>query len=72
MEDENQRAVSKLEIMKFVEENDLLYIGESSALADVNIKEVVETLMESIDYIFLFIFFIEIHEVQLKVVEKKV
>ena len=36
-----------MEIMRFVETNDLLYIGESSALADVNIKEVVETLMES-------------------------
>lgn len=33
--------------MKFASENNLLYIGESSALADVNIKEVVETLMES-------------------------
>ena len=33
--------------MKFVEDNNLLYIGESSALADINIKEVVETLMES-------------------------
>lgn len=33
--------------MKFVQENELLYIGESSALADINIKEVVETLMES-------------------------
>jgi len=33
--------------MKFVSDNDLLYIGESSALADINIKEVVEALMES-------------------------
>ncbi len=33
--------------MKFVQDNNLLYIGESSALADINIKEVVETLMES-------------------------
>jgi hypothetical protein len=33
--------------MKFVQDNELLYIGESSALADINIKEVVETLMES-------------------------
>jgi len=52
MEDENQRAVSKLEIMKFVQDNNLLYIGESSALADINIKEVVETLMESKRLIF--------------------
>lgn len=47
MEDENLRAVSKLDAMKFASDNNLLYIGESSALADVNIKEVVETLMES-------------------------
>ena len=33
--------------MNFAKENDLLYIGESSALADINIKEVVETLIES-------------------------
>ena len=48
MGDENLRAVTKLETMKFASENDLLYIGESSALADINIKEVVETLMEKI------------------------
>ena len=47
MEDESLRQVDKLEIIKFAAENELLYIGESSALADVNIKEVVETLMES-------------------------
>ena len=34
--------------MKFANENDLLYVGESSALADINIKEAVESLMESI------------------------
>ena len=34
-------------MLRFVEENQLLYIGESSALADINIKEVVETLMDS-------------------------
>jgi hypothetical protein len=33
--------------MKFARDNNLLYIGETSALADLNIKEVVETLMES-------------------------
>lgn len=47
MEDESQRKVTKLEIMKFASSNDLLYIGESSALADINIKETVENLMES-------------------------
>ena len=33
--------------MKFASSNDLVYIGESSALADINIKETVENLMES-------------------------
>ena len=47
MEDENQRQVTRLEIMKFASDHNLLFIGESSALADINIKEVVETLMES-------------------------
>lgn len=42
--------MSRIEIMKFAEDNNLLYIGESSALADINIKEVVETLMESKTY----------------------
>ena len=33
--------------MKFANDNDLIYVGESSALADINIKEAVENLMES-------------------------
>jgi hypothetical protein len=44
--------VTKLETMKFASDNNLLYIGETSALADMNIKEVVETLMESKDRIY--------------------
>ena len=60
MEDESQRQVTKVEIMKFANENDLIYVGESSALADINIKEAVENLMESNkSYLFL----LEIHEV---------
>ena len=60
MEDESQRQVTKVEIMKFANENDLIYVGESSALADINIKEAVENLMESKkSYLFL----LEIHEV---------
>lgn len=47
MEDETQRKVTKVEIMKFANDNDLIYVGESSALADINIKEAVENLMES-------------------------
>lgn len=52
--------MNKNEAMNFAKDNNLLYIGESSALADVNIKEVVETLMESKN---LKLIFIEIHEV---------
>ena len=48
MQNESARAVQKLEVLKFASDNNLIYIGESSALADINIKEVVETLMESI------------------------
>ena len=40
--------------MKFASDNNLLYIGETSALADMNIKEVVETLMESKDIILFY------------------
>jgi hypothetical protein len=36
-----------MEVLRFASDNDLLYVGESSALADINIKEAVETLMES-------------------------
>ena len=43
-----ERKVSLSEIQNFAEENELLFIGESSALTDTNIKEVVETLMHSI------------------------
>ena len=47
-------------MLRFVEENQLLYIGESSALADINIKEVVETLMESKINSILYLFFLQI------------
>ncbi len=46
-EDESLREVADAEIRHFADENNLLYIGESSALSDTNIKEVVETLMQS-------------------------
>ncbi|CDW72685.1 UNKNOWN [Stylonychia lemnae] len=72
MENEQLRQVPKLEIMKFVQDNELLYIGESSALADINIKEVVETLMESNKFNIKLTFISDIHEVQQKVQEKKV
>lgn len=46
-EDEKLRAVSTEEVRQFAQDNDLMFIGESSALSDTNIKEVVEALMES-------------------------
>jgi hypothetical protein len=39
--------VTRAEVQKFAEENELLFIGESSALSDINIKEAVEALMDS-------------------------
>jgi len=44
-EDESKRQVSLQEIEKFANESDLLFIGETSALANINIREVVEGLM---------------------------
>lgn len=46
-DDPKLRGVTPEEVQKFADDNNLLYIGESSALSDTNIKEVVETLMES-------------------------
>ena len=64
VDDVSQRAVSKQEIEQFASENNLLFIGESSALSDVNIKEAVEALMESkLDIFIEMIVIIEIHEV---------
>ena len=46
-DDPSHRAVTTEETKVFAQDNDLLYIGESSALSDTNIREVVESLMES-------------------------
>ena len=42
-----ERKVTQEEIKEYAEKENLMYIGESSALSDTNIKEVVEALMES-------------------------
>jgi hypothetical protein len=34
--------------IQFAKENSLIFLDESSALADINVKEVVETLLESV------------------------
>ena len=39
------RQVSKEELEEFVERENLIYLGECSALSDVNIKESIEALM---------------------------
>ena len=44
-----ERKVTQEEIKEYAEKENLMYIGESSALSDTNIKEVVEALMESKD-----------------------
>jgi len=46
--DEKARQVQESETKKFAADNNLLYIGESSALEDINIKEVVNGLLEKI------------------------
>ena len=48
-EDPSQRQVSSEEIAQFAKCHNLVYNGESSALSDTNIKEVVEALLESRD-----------------------
>jgi hypothetical protein len=47
-EDPNVREVSIAETKQFATDNNLLYVGDSSALSDTNIKECVEALMERI------------------------
>ena len=60
-ENASQRAVQESETQQFAQENNLMYIGESSALSDTNIKEVEEALLES--NISRFNLKIEIHKV---------
>jgi hypothetical protein len=66
-DDPSHRAVSPEETRAFAEENDLLYIGESSALSDTNIREVVEALMDSKIITECDLMSVEIHSVQLHV-----
>ena len=70
-DDPQQRAVSAEEVKIFADENSLLYCGESSALSDTNIKEVVEALMES-KQPFKAMMELGIHLVQVQVEERRV
>ncbi len=43
----NKREVPKETVEKFARENNLIFVGESSALSNQNIKEVMDALLES-------------------------
>jgi predicted dinucleotide-utilizing enzyme len=45
-EDPSKREVKESEAKEFAEENKLLYMGETSALSDINVKEVAEGLIQ--------------------------
>lgn len=47
----DERAVFKDEIVKFAEDNNLLFIGETSAKEDINIKETFEFLLTKVHVI---------------------
>jgi hypothetical protein len=46
--DPGKREVQKEQAAKFAKDNDLIFTEESSALADVNIKENINLLVQSI------------------------
>ena len=47
-EDPSCREVSVEEIEKFAEYNNLMFVGETSAKEDINIKETFETLLQAV------------------------
>ena len=46
--DPSVRQVSHQEIMDFSNQNNLLFVGETSAKEDINIKETFEALLEKV------------------------
>jgi GTPase SAR1 family protein len=44
--DPSKREVQKEEAVQFARQNDLIFTEESSALADVNVKEVIDLLAQ--------------------------
>lgn len=66
--DPGKREVLKEEAVIFAKKHGLIFTEESSALADVNIKNIIETLIISIT-VFLCSRTIEIHEVQTELVK---
>ena len=47
-EDPSAREVSVEEIEKFAEYNNLMFVGETSAKEDINIKETFESLLQAV------------------------
>lgn len=47
-EEPARREVSKEQTIKFAKDNDLIFLEECSARLDINIKETIEALLESI------------------------
>ena len=46
--DPDKREVTEEEIKRFAEYNDLMFIGETSAKEDINIKETFESLLKKV------------------------
>ena len=65
--DPEKREVSKEQAMLFAKEHNLIFAGESSALADVNIKETIELLTQSTIPILLSC--LEVYDVQTNLVK---
>ena len=49
--DPDKREVSKKMADKFARDNGLLFMGESSALADINVHEIIDRLLNSMSII---------------------
>ena len=47
----DKREVSKKMADKFASDNGLLFMGESSALADINVHEIIDRLLNSMSMI---------------------
>lgn len=50
--DPTRREVQKEHAVKFAKNNDIIFFEESSALADINVKEIIEHLFLSADLVF--------------------
>ena len=67
--DPSKREVMKEAAVHFAKENELIFYEESSALADINVKQIVELLLQS-TYIYIYIIHIEIYEKQMNLIKE--